>query len=302
MSPNKTISMSNIVKNYLRVLEVISSLNCELIYKSGVGRKQKMSDLEVVALSLTAEFMSIDSENSLFKQLNQAEIPNLIERSQFNKRRRKLFLFSEEIRTKLAREFLEFEDYFIVDSMPLEICKFSRHSRIKICKEEFESAPSKGFCASQNNWYFGYKLHGVCSVSGIFHSLDITKAEVHDVHFLKNIEQQMSDCVLLGDRGYLSESIQLDLFQTVKVRLETPKRSNQKDYKQQPYIFRKSRKRIETLFSQLCDQFMIRRNYAKSFEGFKTRILAKITSLTLVQYINKFIFDRPINNIKIQII
>lgn len=302
MSPNKTISMSNIVKNYLRVLEVISSLNCELIYKSGVGRKQKMSDLEVVALSLTAEFMSIDSENSLFKQLNQAEIPNLIKRSQFNKRRRKLFLFSEEIRTKLAKEFLEFEDYFIVDSMPLEICKFSRHSRIKICKEEFESAPSKGFCASQNNWYFGYKLHGVCSVSGIFHSLDITKAEVHDVHFLKNIKQQMSDCVLLGDRGYLSESIQLDLFQTVKVRLETPKRSNQKDYKQQPYIFRKSRKRIETLFSQLCDQFMIRRNYAKSFEGFKTRILAKITSLTLVQYINKFIFDRPINNIKIQII
>ena len=302
MSPNKTISMSNIVKNYLRVLEVISSLNCELIYKSGVGRKQKMSDLEVVALSLTAEFMSIVSENSLFKQLNQAEIPNLIERSQFNKRRRKLFLFSEEIRTKLAKEFLEFEDYFIVDSMPLEICKFSRHSRIKICKEEFESAPSKGFCASQNNWYFGYKLHGVCSVSGIFHSLDITKAEVHDVHFLKNIKQQMSDCVLLGDRGYLSESIQLDLFQTVKVRLETPKRSNQKDYKQQPYIFRKSRKRIETLFSQLCDQFMIRRNYAKSFEGFKTRILAKITSLTLVQYINKFIFDRPINNIKIQII
>ena len=294
--------MSNIVKNYLRVLEVISSLNCELIYKSGVGRKQKMSDLEVVALSLTAEFMSIDSENSLFKQLNQAEIPNLIERSQFNKRRRKLFLFSEEIRTKLAKEFLEFEDYFIVDSMPLEICKFSRHSRIKICKEEFESAPSKGFCASQNNWYFGYKLHGVCSVSGIFHSLDITKAEVHDVHFLKNIKQQMSDCVLLGDRGYLSESIQLDLFQTVNVRLETPKRSNQKDYKQQPYIFRKSRKRIETLFSQLCDQFMIRRNYAKSFEGFKTRILAKITSLTLVQYINKFIFDRPINNIKIQII
>jgi hypothetical protein len=33
----------------------------------------------------------------------------------------------------------------------------------------------------------------------------------------------MSDCVLLGDRGYLSESIQLDLFQTVNIKLETPK-------------------------------------------------------------------------------
>ena len=123
--------MSNIIKNYLRVLEVISSLNCELEFKSDVGRKQKMSDLEVVALSLTAEFMSIDSENSLFKQINSNEIPNLIERSQFNKRRRKLFFFSEKVRTKLASHFIEFEDYFIVDSMPLEICKFSRHNRIK---------------------------------------------------------------------------------------------------------------------------------------------------------------------------
>ncbi|OYX80803.1 MAG: IS982 family transposase [Flavobacteriales bacterium 32-34-25] len=274
-------------------------MNCELEYKSDVGRKQKMSDLEVIALSLTAEFMSIDSENSLFKEINKQQIPNLIERSQFNKRRRKLFFFLEEVRTKLASRFLEFEDHFIVDSMPLEICKFARHRRIKICKNEFETAPSKGFCASQNNWFYGYKLHGVCSINGIFHSLDITKAEVHDVHFLKNIKQQMADCVLLGDRGYLSQSIQLDLFQTVNIKLETPKRTNQKDYRPQPYIFRKSRKRIETLFSQLCDQFRIRNNYAKTFEGFKTRILAKITALTLIQYINKFIFDRPINNISI---
>ena len=80
--------MSNIIKNYLRVLEVISSLNCELEFKSNVGRKQKMTDLEVVALSLTAEFMSIDSENALFKQITSDKIYNLIDRSQFNKRRR----------------------------------------------------------------------------------------------------------------------------------------------------------------------------------------------------------------------
>ena len=195
--------MSNIVKNYFRVLEVISSLNYDSVFKSRAGRRSKMSDLEVVALSLTAEFMSIDSENSLFKQISSGLIPNLIERSQFNKRRRKLFLFSEEVRTKLANRFLEFENYFIVDSMPLEICKFSRHGRIKICKEQFETAPSKGFCASQNNWFYGYKLHGVCSVNGVFHSLDITKAEVHDIHFLKNIKQQLSDCVLLGDRIFI---------------------------------------------------------------------------------------------------
>lgn len=220
--------MTNIIKNYLRVLEVINSLNLDLEHQLGDGRKPKMTDIEVIALSLTAEYMSIDSENYLFKQINQSEIPNLIERSQYNKRRRKLFLFSELIRTKLASRFLEFENYFIVDSMPLEICKFSWHNRVKICKNELETAPSKGFCASQNNWFYGYKLHGVCSISGVFHSLDITKAEVHDIHFLKNIKQQMSDCVLLGDRGYLSESIQLDLFQTVNIKLETPKKNKSK--------------------------------------------------------------------------
>ena len=124
---------------------------------------------------------------------------------------------------------------------------------------------------------------------------------MHDIHFLKDIKSQTSNCKLLGDKGYLSESIQLDLFETANITLETPKRANQKDYKKQSYIFRKTRKRIETLFSQLCDQFMIRRNYAKTFNGFRTRILAKIDSLTLIKYMNKFIFDRPINNIKIQI-
>ncbi len=76
-------------------------------------------------------------------------------------------------------------------------------------------------------------------------------------------------------------------------------RNNQINYKEQPYIFRKTQKIIETLFSQLCDQFMIRHNYAKSFDGFKTRILSKITALTMIQYINKFLFERNITILKL---
>ena len=82
---------------------------------------------------------------------------------------------------------------------------------------------------------------------------------------------------------------------------ETPKRINQKDYKPQFNQIKKQRKRIENLFSQLCDQFMIRRNYAKTFQGFKTRILAEITTLTTIQYLNKFVFNRNINNLKINL-
>ncbi|AUS05095.1 IS982 family transposase [Pseudotamlana carrageenivorans] len=216
--------------------------------------------------------------------------------------RRKLVNKLNSIRLSLASHFNEFEDYFVVDSMPLEVCKLSRSSRSKICKENTYAFPDKGYCAAQSSNYYGYKLHAVCSVNGVFQSIDLSPASVHDINYLKDIKMQISDCTLIGDKGYLSTEIQLNLFETCNITLNTPMRSNQKNYKVQPYVFRKKRKRIETLFSQLCDQFMIRRNYAKTFEGFKTRIVAKITALTTIQYINKFIFGRNINNIKINII
>lgn len=292
--------MNNLNANYERILEVLRKISKErlLAYQR---RQPMLSDLELVSLSVTAEYMGIDSENNLFRLLPES-ISSKIERSVYNRRRRKLANHIDEIRLKLAEHFNEFEDFFIVDSMPLEVCKLSRSSRSKICKTDTFAFPDKGYCASQGSNYYGYKLHAICSVNGVFQSIDLSPASVHDVNYLKDIQAQINNCTLIGDRGYLSAEIQINLFETSKIKLSTPMRSNQKNYKEQPYVFRKSRKRIETLFSQLCDQFMIRRNYAKSFEGFKTRILSKITALTTVQYINKFIFDRNINNIKISII
>lgn len=106
--------------------------------------------------------------------------------------------------------------------------------------------------------------------------------------------------IILGDKGYLNLDYQRDLFSSGKIRLEIPMCKNQKGYKPQAYIIRKSRKRIQTLFSQLCDQFMIRRNYAKSFDGFKNRILSKIMALTTIQMINH-LNGRNINNLKTRI-
>lgn len=114
----------------------------------------------------------------------------------------------------------------------------------------------------------------------------MTQASVHDIHYLKDIKSIYENCTVLADRAYLSIDYQRDLFSSSQIRLEVPMRRNQKDYKPQSYVFRKSRKRIETLFSQLCDKFMIRRNYAKTFDGLKNRILSKIMALTIKQLIN----------------
>lgn len=263
--------------------------------------KPKLSDLELITLSIIAESSGIDSEHQLFRELKFSSLEGLIERSVYNKRRRRLFPFIEELRKQLARKMNSGQRYFIVDSMPLEICKNARMTRSKICKDKEGAFPNQGFCASQNARYYGYKLHAVCSVDGVFDNFDLSPASVHDIHYLKDIKAQMSDCVILGDKGYLSSAIQINLFETVNIRLETPLRTNQKDHKAYPFIFKKSRKRIETLFSQLCDQFMIRRNYAKTFDGFKNRILTKITALTTIQYLNKFLFNRNLNHLKVNL-
>ena len=292
--------MNNLKANYERILEVLRKISKEnlLPYQR---RVPKMSDLEVLSLSLTAEYMGIDSENHLFRNLPEF-FTDKIDRSVYNRRRRKLAVYTDQVRLKLAETFNEFEDCFIIDSMPLEVCRLSRGKRSKICKEQSYSLPDKGFCASQQMHYYGYKLHAVCSVNGVFQSIDLSAASVHDIHYLKDIQSQIANCVLIGDKGYLSAQAQLNLFESAKIKLDTPKRKNQKNYQPQFYLYRKKRKRIETLFSQLCDQFKIRNNYAKSFNGFKTRILSKITALTVIQYINKVIFNRNINNLKVNII
>jgi hypothetical protein len=287
--------MSNFLTKYEKFLEILKQFETKNNFLNQI-RVPKLSDIELIAIDLTAESLSIDSEYQLFRVL-PITIRSKIERSVYNRRRRKLFYVKERIRKAIAEELTGEENYFIVDSMPLEICKLSRSSRTTICKEDYLTSPSKGYCASQKLHFYGYKLHAVCSATGVFSNFELTQAAVHDIHYLKNIKNNFSSCVLLGDKGYLSADYQLDLFTSNQIRLEVPMRVNQHQYKKQPYLFRKTRKRIETLFSQLCDQFMIRRNYAKSFDGYKNRILSKITAVTVIQMINKLL-NRNINNLK----
>ena len=61
---------------------------------------------------------------------------------------------------------------------------------------------------------------------------------------------------------------------------------NKKNESRHFQLLPKREKRIEALFSQLCDQFMIIRNYAKDTDGLFARVIEKISALTVLQYIN----------------
>jgi len=290
--------MSNLTGFYTKIRRVLDELHTPDNLRTQ-WRQPKLSDKGVIALSLAAECCSIDSERHLFKQLPNA-ITGLIERSVYNRRRRALHHSIETLRQHVVQclDTADSQALFLIDSMPVEVCKLARARRSRICKETLGTAPDVGFCAAQKMWYHGYKLHAVCSSTGVLQTLDLSAASVHDIHYLHDVKSRFSNCVLVGDKGYLSQQWQMDLWAERRITLRTPARKNQVNRAVFPVLFRKTRKRIETVFSQLCDQFMIRRNYAKSFGGLAARILCKITAFTLIQWMNRK-ENRPINNVKI---
>ena len=91
-------------------------------------------------------------------------------------------------------------DIFSIDSMPLEIFKISREQRNKMGKESAQHSPDKGYYASQKKYFYGYKLHSVCSAAGVIQSLDLTPVSVHDVHYLKDVKELFGNCMIIGDK------------------------------------------------------------------------------------------------------
>lgn len=293
--------MSNLRDSYAKIPGLLHEIEEEDCYVSQI-RQPALNDKAFIALCLASESLGIDSERYLFRQLSD-ELKGKIERSVYNKRRRGSGLKMEWFRNKIAIMLEPAETDHLIDSMPLEVCRLSRAKRSRVCREQVESSPDFGYCAAQDMHYYGYKIHAVCIRRGFFKTFNISKASVHDIHYLEDIRQHLSHCRLIGDKGCLSQHYQADLFASRGIYLKTPMGVNQHKYEPFREEFRKARKRIETLFSQLCDQFMIRLSYAKAFKGFATRIVSKLTALTIIQWINiqwiNFREGRNISHLKI---
>ena len=88
--------MYNFYAKFAKILEICKFFSENLVTEEGNIRRPgpvpKFSDLEVIALSLTAESESIDSEKWLFDcKLQEYKdcFPNLISRREYNDRRKK---------------------------------------------------------------------------------------------------------------------------------------------------------------------------------------------------------------------
>jgi len=261
----------------------------------------KMPDYKVIALSLAATLEGIHSENRLFCLIAHQQptlLATLPTRQRYNQRLKRLRTWCDELACHLSDAICAPSDIFIIDSTPQPICRRVRAPWLKICKEDPAFAPAYGYSAIDKHTYFGYKLHLCCNQDGVVNNFFLAPANESDVINLT----QLSACLpngsdLIGDKGYISAPIQLHLFETRKLRLTTPKRCNQRAPSSWTPKMARKRKRVETLFSQLKDQFALTLNYAKTSLALLSRISYKICALTLLQYDNVS-NQRPIGQLR----
>lgn len=298
--------MHNLKTNFDKFYELVKESLAEELNAAGnlqfYPRLPKMNDCSIIALSLLEESLGIDSENYLFGKLKSdyaAHFPHLIDRSNYNRRRRRLRFYIHRVATRLSNLLNEGEDVFLLDSIPLPLCKNIRYKRSRFRFPRPEQAPDKGYSAVGRSYYYGYKLHLAVSLKGVFCAMELTRASVHDLHYLKELTAAVSlrNALLIGDKAYASTALHQLLYQRYAIRVETPPKARPHQQAAWQAVFGRARKRIETIFSQFCDQLMLKRNYAKCLTGLCTRIISKVATLTALQFFNHQ-QAKPLNHLK----
>ena len=173
---NNTTLIANFEDFILTVFVFMDELYQEYVPDSVSKRRNvltaKLTDSEIITISICGELAGIDSENAWFsfvKRNYKHHFPNLCSRSRFNRTRRSLIQTTELLREKLLSVFSVSESrYFIVDSFPLEVCKFGR---AHFCRSFRGYGADYGMCPSKKQLYFGYKVHALVTLEGFIMAL-----------------------------------------------------------------------------------------------------------------------------------
>lgn len=274
------------------VFVIIDDLYCRYAPPEVTKRRHvldaKLSDSEIITISLCGELAGIDSENawySFVKRNYQHLFPNFCSRSRFNRTRRALLQTTELLRQKLPSAFaIPSGRCSIVDSFPLAVCKFGR---ARYCHTFRGFGADYGKCPSKKETYFGYKVHAMVTLEGYVTAFEVTSASTDDREGLRDLVDGQSGLVILGDKGYAGKALAEDLSRQGICLMALRRSNSRNDWPRhvRQLIFR-LRRRVETVFSQLSGQLNAERVLARSFQGLCTRLANKILAYNLCMVLN----------------
>ncbi len=267
------------------------------------GYRSEFSDSEVITLTLVAELVGLDEEQAFLayvRRNHHARFPRLPERSRYHRRRRALTEAINRIRGAIMQLVLgqlppAGRELCVIDSLPVPVvgCHHARGSH------RWYGEASYGYVASKKLTIFGDKLHLLITHSGLI--LDFVLAPAHhaDAALTEQLLIDKRGLTVLGDKAYLNVALQDLLLWRNDLVLLTPTRANQR--RQHPAALTRAiahfRQVIETLNSQLAEQFHVECNKAKSVAGLCARLQAKLAAHTLGVYLN-CLLGRPLLHLK----
>lgn len=267
------------------------------------GPRSEFADSEVITVTLVAELLGLDEETRFLTYLRRHHLdlfPALPDRTRFNRRRRRLIEVTNRLRRLLQQATWRLltpqeRALGVLDSMPVPVVGF-HHAR---GEHRWLGEADYGHVASKKQTIYGFKLHLLISHSGLILDFALAPAQHTDGAFIEQLLADNAEWTVLGDKGYIDAAVQSLLAWRTNLRLLTPKRRNQKD--QLPAALTAAihhfRQIIETVNSQLVDQFHLQRNRAKCIGGLCARVMAKLTAHTVGIYLN-LLLGRPLLALK----
>jgi hypothetical protein len=165
---------------------------------------------------------------------------------------------------------------FVIDSVPLPVCRRARAWRCK----KVRGAEYCGYCAAKEEKFFGWRLHLIVTPAGVPASFDLLPASYHDltpVHEL--IERLPSGATLYADKGYNSADDEAWIVGETGIRLIPRRRENMEPNTLAEWFgLRRYRGRVETVGSQL-EAWGAQRLHARTHEGWLCKVLASVFAL-----------------------
>ena len=283
----------NLTDLFTNIFVIIDDIYNEIIPITVSNRRNikdsKLSDSEIITISIVGELLTIDSEKAFFSLLKKEYknlFPKIGDRTRFNRTKRNLYWVISKIREHISLFMQSYSNNIrIVDSMPIPVCEFGRAHFSKCFKGE----ASYGRCPSKKQTYFGFKFHALTTIDGFLSDYIITPANVDDRNAVWDLCDKYKSISIIGDKGYVNKRLTPELKVERDINLLFLKRVNSKDNypKDIRQLIFKARRRIETSFSQLAEQLNLNKVKSKSMLGFITRTSIKVLAHNISFLINK---------------
>src|SRR5579884_3039608 len=154
---------------------------------------------------------------------------------------------------------------FILDSKPIPVCHPIRHGRVRIARED-----GAYFGKTSKGWFFGFKLHVMVNISGHIVGAFLTGGNVNDRHAAIALALHADGGILLADYGYRGQELAEQMIEETDMLIITTADAGKKKA-----LVSGIRERVETVFSQLWQQF-VDRVFSRSWRGLWNTIKIKL--------------------------